>query len=175
MPSKKSPCSLESRVAYGVVCGLLAAWTLAAGCDRTTKPKPKSDEAEPVERPAPPPKPERRRLPPPLAPAGASSTADAEQQPCSELVNKVCALLSEGAEECGEARGRVERRPGTVRQSQCASAIDWYIEKVERPRRVRPCVLLAEAKCRAWGQDSTACVNARADADSKTVLARACM
>jgi len=87
----------------------------------------------------------RRRLPPPLRPNAYQGLQpqDTDIRPCTELVNKVCALLSEGAEECGEARSRIERRPGTVRDDQCERALSWYFKHVEQAKRVLPCALLA--------------------------------
>ncbi len=172
MRSKKLPV---------IAAGLLA----ILGCSRAEKP-PASTEQAPASGAAPKAAPAiqtvpapRKRLPPPLRPNAsrrAGGSSDAEIRPCAELVNKVCALLSEGAEECGEARGRIERRPGTVRDERCERALEWYFSHVEQAKRVKPCMLLADAKCKAFGAASNSCVNARADvAHLKGELGRACL
>lgn len=144
----------------------------AQSCDRESAPSAKSAPRGPVQKKVPPrkaeaarPKRKPRRPLPPLGPPkqGGRSLSDVDEEPCSDLVNKVCAILSEAAEECSEARSRLERRPGTVDSNRCQTALRWFQTNVEEARRPRPCRLLAEAKCRRFGEDSTACVNARSD------------
>lgn len=113
------------------------------------------------------PKKKRRRLPPPLRPEGSRREHTEEvTRPCTILVNHVCALLSEGAEECTEARTRIHRRPGTVKDQRCTQALEWYrkhIEDAPKRRRIRPCKLLAVAKCAVYGKDSAGCAHAKSD------------
>jgi len=108
-----------------------------------------------------------RRVPPPLGPrVGESAGAtDDEVRPCLLLVNRLCALLSEGAEECGQARNRVVRRAGTVSEKRCESALAWYHINVENVSTVRACNLLARETCRDSGAESRRCANARLDAE----------
>ena len=108
----------------------------------------------------------RRRLPPPLRPSTQEGPPSAElhDTPCDVLVNRVCALLSEGAEECTEARGRVDQRPPRVDDDACAEALDWFRINVEEIKRGRqPCALLKDVKCKSFGEDSSACVMAKGD------------
>jgi hypothetical protein len=163
----------------GLFCAALClALIPAAGCKRSKAGETPVDAQVAESKPKIPSRPVRRRLPPPLRAIGpAGQTDDADQSPCSELVIKVCSLLTEGADECSAARARVERRPGTILQGRCSSAMEWYVSRVERPRRrVNGCRLLARAKCQAWGEESMACENARHDADRiKGELGRGCL
>jgi hypothetical protein len=119
----------------------------------------------------------RKRLPPPLRPQTHVNRESPEhqEQPCALLVNKVCALLSHGAEECIQARSRLHRRPGSLHQEQCASALRRYRVQVEDSRHAKPCRLVAQTKCRAYGKDALGCINAKSDAGylSGTII-RAC-
>ena len=107
----------------------------------------------------------RPKLPPPLRPqyGDRSDLGDSPNRPCSVLVNKVCALLSEGAEECGEARSRLRNRPATLDQEQCREALTWFGQKIERNRRTEPCALLVGVTCRTFGQNTPSCANAKLD------------
>ncbi|HIA01937.1 MAG TPA: hypothetical protein EYN66_08510 [Myxococcales bacterium] len=119
----------------------------------------------------------RKRLPPPLKPHTYSNreNADHQEQPCALLVNKVCALLSQGAEECTQARARLQRQAVSLHQEQCASALRWYRAQVEDVSIVRPCRLVAKTKCRAYGRDSARCASAKLDASRMNAgMARAC-
>ena len=90
-------------------------------------------------------------------------------------MNKVCALLSEGAEECAEARRHINAQSGTVQEQRCTSALNWYQKHVEDVKRRSVCGLLADVKCRAYGEEATSCVNARADvAHLSKTLSLAC-
>ena len=152
----------------GLIAWLIVAFGAAAGCKDAKKkeaPPPIVEVEAPDVFSEPPPKPTvRRRLPSPLAPGKQRrKEGDRGGSACQELVNQVCALLSEGAEECAEARTRLARRPQSVDQPTCKEALNWYRVRVEEAKRKRPCRLLAEVKCGAYGEDSMACAGARAD------------
>jgi len=122
-------------------------------------------------------RPVRKRLLPPLRPrTGISRESREEQeQSCALLVNKVCALYSQGAEECRQARRRLRRRPGSLHQEQCSSALRWYRIQVEDSQFVQPCRLVVKEKCRAYGKDSPGCASAKSDTGSAGLgLDRAC-
>jgi hypothetical protein len=106
----------------------------------------------------------QRRMPPPLRPRmWTQPVVDRTRETsCTVLVNKVCAILSEGAEECTVARRRLERRPHTVSEPRCLSALNWFRNRVEKRKRVWECKLLAQAKCTAYGDESIACATATA-------------
>ena len=118
--------------------------------------------ANPFEPPATKEKTRIRRLPAPLMPRSrpVSGFSEERERPCDGLVDRVCALLGQGSEECGEARNRLERRGRDLREDRCQAALDWYRTHVEGGRRSRPCRTLAAAQCRRNGMDSTSCVTA---------------
>lgn len=132
---------------------------------KTAPPKPVVAAAPDAHTPKRPRKP-RRRLPPPLRPSTqvGPPAKGLRDTPCDVLVNRVCALLSEGAEECTEARARVDQRPTRVDDDACAEALDWFRMNVEETKRGRePCSLLVDVKCRSYGDESNACGAARSD------------
>jgi hypothetical protein len=103
-----------------------------------------------------------RRLPAPLMPRArpVSGFAEEREHPCDGLVDRVCALLGQGSEECGEARNRLERRGPDLREDRCQGALDWYRTHVEGGRRSRPCRTLAATLCQKNGPATNSCVTA---------------
>ncbi|MEC8023824.1 MAG: hypothetical protein VX223_07790 [Myxococcota bacterium] len=104
----------------------------------------------------------RVRLPPPLRPASTVAPPEAEApMPCTIVVSRICSILTEGAEECAEARQRLRRLDDTEAQSRCAHALAWYEKRFSEERRPRPCALLADVVCRKSGQHSIPCRRAK--------------
>ncbi|MFT5432493.1 MAG: hypothetical protein ACI9OJ_003192 [Myxococcota bacterium] len=107
----------------------------------------------------------RERLPSPLRPRSRPTHVAPDAggaSACTQLVNKVCLLLTEGSEECGEARDRL-KHPRHLQQDRCLETLEWYEKRVENPKRVRPCRLAAQIKCRVYGSDSPLCKQAKRD------------
>jgi len=103
-----------------------------------------------------------RRLPAPLMPRSrpVSGFTEERERPCDGLVDRVCALLGPGSEECGEARNRLERRGRDFREDRCQAALDWDRTQFEGARRGRPCRILAAALCQKSGAESSNCAAA---------------
>ena len=106
----------------------------------------------------------RVRLPAPLRPQkmGTAPESDAPQ-PCTIVVSRICSILTEGAEECAEARNALAQAENVDAQTRCANALAWYERRFSDERRTKPCALLADVVCRQAGQNSVQCKRAKED------------
>ena len=104
-------------------------------------------------------RPRWRKPPAPLLPSwqrvGRARSQDIA--PCAVLANRVCGILSEGAEECIVARDRVRRQPRSLEGTRCQAALTWFRENVEEARHPDPCSLLRAKKCARLGPEHAEC------------------
>ena len=107
-------------------------------------------------------KPRRQRLPAPLRPNRPPVVEESDAPlPCTIVVSRVCSILTEGAEECAEARQQLLGIVDTEAQARCGSALAWYEKRFAEERRPRPCALLADVVCRQAGPSSIQCKRAK--------------
>ncbi len=106
----------------------------------------------------------RKRLPPPLRPPDPSMARKVSRDsPCALLVSRACALVTEGSEECAEARIDLAEHGDAGREERCATTMEWFRGRIEESKKVKPCVLLADVVCATSGPDSEDCRVTRED------------
>lgn len=122
------------------------------------------DETDASGSPAIPATPKRVRLPAPLRPQRQAAGPEADApQPCTIVASRICSILTEGAEECAEARQVLPSLENVDAQARCAKALGWYERRFSDERRTKPCALLADVVCRQAGQNSVQCKRAKED------------
>lgn len=111
------------------------------------------------------PKKKRRvSLPAPLKPHRPEAAPESDApEPCTIVVSRICSILTEGAEECAEARQMLPQLNNVDAQARCADALAWYERRFSDERRTKPCALLADVICRKAGPKTLQCQRAKED------------